>query len=229
MRSEPRTASASAGPTSVDNGPGSRHAAATAVAYWRSARCARTGAPSPRGRPALRPEADPTPGDSPLVLRSVGGGLFIAPLLKTVLSRVSAETVGMASAVLSVPHQVGGAPGVAVIGAVFFSSFDPADDGKADAAGNAFAMSSLTTFGMAVLASALVFLLPEQARTGKRRRAGVGNDGAGCRGRSRTAFAWRWCQRGVARSSSMMRRALPTASASPDCRAVLAAQSRASI
>lgn len=102
-----------------------------------------------------------------LMLQSVGGGLLITPLLNTVLSRVTAETVGMASGALSTAQQVGGALGVAVIGAVFFNSFDPADGGKVDAAGHAFAMSSLTTFGIAVLASALVFLLPKQARTGK--------------------------------------------------------------
>ncbi|MEU9206322.1 MFS transporter [Streptomyces sp. NPDC048332] len=101
-----------------------------------------------------------------LMLQSVGGGLLITPLLNTVLSRVSAETVGMASGALSTAQQVGGALGVAVIGAVFFNSFDPADGGRVHAAGHAFAMSSLTTFGIAVLASALVFLLPKHTRAG---------------------------------------------------------------
>ncbi|MGW1493548.1 MFS transporter [Streptomyces sp. NPDC002402] len=102
-----------------------------------------------------------------LMVQSVGGGLLITPLLNTVLSRVAPETVGMASGALSTAQQVGGALGVAVIGAVFFNSFDPAADGRVEAAGHAFAMSSLTTFLIAVLAAVLVFLLPKQARASR--------------------------------------------------------------
>ncbi|WP_434599876.1 MFS transporter [Streptomyces sp. A5-4] len=97
-----------------------------------------------------------------LMLQSVGGGLLITPLLNTVLSRIAPETVGMASGVLSTAQQIGGALGVAVIGAVFFNSYHPDTDGRIDAAGHAFAMSSLTTFAIAVLAAVLVFLLPNK-------------------------------------------------------------------
>ncbi|MFF2576583.1 MFS transporter [Streptomyces goshikiensis] len=95
-----------------------------------------------------------------LMFQSVGGGLLITPLLNTVLSRIAPETVGMASGVLSTAQQIGGALGVAVIGAVFFGSFHPEADGRVEAAGHAFAMSSLTTCSIAVLAAVLVFLLP---------------------------------------------------------------------
>ncbi|MFD4925897.1 MFS transporter [Streptomyces goshikiensis] len=95
-----------------------------------------------------------------LMFQSVGGGLLITPLLNTVLSRIAPETVGMAAGVLSTAQQIGGALGVAVIGAVFFDSFHPEADGRAEAAGHAFAMSSLTTCSIAVLAAVLVFLLP---------------------------------------------------------------------
>lgn len=99
-----------------------------------------------------------------LILQSAGGGLLITPLLNTVLSRIVPETVGMASGVLSTAQQVGGALGVAVFGAVFFNSFRPDTDGRAEAAGHAFAMSSLTTFAIAVLAAVLVFLLPNRKK-----------------------------------------------------------------
>jgi EmrB/QacA subfamily drug resistance transporter len=102
-----------------------------------------------------------------LMLQSVGGGLLITPLLNTVLSRIAPQTAGMASGVLSTAQQVGGALGVAVIGVVFFNAFDPVADGRVEAAGYAFAMSSLATFVIAVLAAVVVFLLPKQARTGK--------------------------------------------------------------
>ncbi|MFI6644535.1 MFS transporter [Streptomyces sp. NPDC050504] len=97
-----------------------------------------------------------------LMLQSVGGGLLITPLLNTVLSRLAPETVGMASGALSTAQQVGGALGVAVIGAVFFNTFHPEEDGRVEAAGHAFAMSSLTTFVIAVLAAVLVFMLPKR-------------------------------------------------------------------
>ncbi|MCE0447313.1 hypothetical protein LT493_32545 [Streptomyces tricolor] len=53
------------------------------------------------------------------------------------LSRVKPESAGVASGVLSTAQQCGGAFGVAVIGAIFFSSFHPAEDGRVAAAGHA--------------------------------------------------------------------------------------------
>ncbi|WP_211593225.1 MULTISPECIES: MFS transporter [unclassified Microbispora] len=102
-----------------------------------------------------------------LMLQSVGGGLLITPLLNTVLSRIKPESVGMASGSLSTAQQVGGALGVAVIGAVFFNSFHPQADGPVEAAGHAFAMASLGTFVVAAVTAVLIFLLPKQARAGR--------------------------------------------------------------
>ncbi|MFF8725781.1 MFS transporter [Streptomyces sp. NPDC015171] len=98
-----------------------------------------------------------------LMLQSVGGGLLITPLLNTVLARIEPQTAGMASGSLSTAQQVGGALGVAVVGAVFFHSFQngAASGDKVHAAGHAFALTSLTTFAIAALAALMVFLLPK--------------------------------------------------------------------
>jgi EmrB/QacA subfamily drug resistance transporter len=99
-----------------------------------------------------------------LMVQSVGGGLLITPLLNTVLSRVAPDTVGMASGALSTAQQVGGALGVAVIGAVFFNAFRPDVDGPVEAAGHAFAVASIGTFVIAAVAAGLLFLLPDPAK-----------------------------------------------------------------
>ena len=103
-----------------------------------------------------------------LMLQSVGGGLLITPLLNTVLARIRPETVGMASGALSAAQQIGGALGVAVIGAVFFNSFHPADGGPVKAAGHAFAIASIGTFLIASVSALLVFLLPSTAKAASR-------------------------------------------------------------
>ncbi|MFJ3904671.1 MFS transporter [Streptomyces sp. NPDC090025] len=96
-----------------------------------------------------------------LMLQSVGGGLLITQLLNSVLARVDPQTAGMASGSLSTAQQVGGALGVAVVGAVFFHAFDNGGADRVEAAGHAFALTSLTTFGIAAVAAVLVFLLPK--------------------------------------------------------------------
>ncbi|MGW3171829.1 MFS transporter [Streptomyces sp. NPDC001153] len=98
-----------------------------------------------------------------LVVQSVGGGLVITPALNTVLSRVTPESAGVASGVLSTAQQCGGALGVAVVGAVFFGSFHPAAVGRVAAAGHAFAVASFGVFVLAVTAGIVVFLLPKRA------------------------------------------------------------------
>ncbi|MET9027785.1 MFS transporter [Nocardia sp. NPDC004168] len=97
-----------------------------------------------------------------LILQSVGGGLVITQALNTVLSRVRPESAGVASGALSTAQQCGGALGVAVIGAVYFSSFHPAEVGRVAAAGHAFAVASFGTFAIAVVAGVVVFLLPKR-------------------------------------------------------------------
>ncbi|POX56344.1 MFS transporter [Streptomyces sp. Ru71] len=102
-----------------------------------------------------------------LMLQSVGGGLLITPLLNTVLARIEPRSAGMASGSLSTAQQVGGALGVAVVGAVFFHAFQSgaASGDRAHAAGHAFALTSLTTSAIAALAALLVFLLPKAPPT----------------------------------------------------------------
>ncbi|WP_218020122.1 MFS transporter [Nocardia anaemiae] len=97
-----------------------------------------------------------------LILQSVGGGLVITPALNTVLSRVRPESAGIASGALSTAQQCGGALGVAIIGAVYFSSFHPEAVGTVAAAGHAFAVASFGTFVIAVIAGIVVFLLPKR-------------------------------------------------------------------
>ncbi|WP_211245774.1 MFS transporter [Actinomadura oligospora] len=102
-----------------------------------------------------------------LVLQSAGGGLVITPSLNTVLSRISPDDAGVASGALSTVQQIGGALGVAVIGAVFFAAFDPATHGRANAAGHALAAASLATCAVGAAATLLVFLLRGSSRTAK--------------------------------------------------------------
>ncbi|MFF3226173.1 MFS transporter [Nocardia suismassiliense] len=95
-----------------------------------------------------------------IVLQCAGGGLLITPLLNTVLSGVGPAAVGTASGALSTAQQIGGALGVAVIGAVFFAAFQPGADTGAAVAGHAFMMSSIANFAVAIVISVLVRQLP---------------------------------------------------------------------
>ncbi|CAM4504037.1 MFS transporter [Nocardia ninae] len=95
-----------------------------------------------------------------IVLQCAGGGLLITPLLNTVLSGVGPAAVGMASGALSTAQQIGGALGVAVIGAVFFAAFQPGADTGAAVSGHAFMMSSIANFAVAIVISVLVRQLP---------------------------------------------------------------------
>jgi MFS family permease len=94
-----------------------------------------------------------------LMLQSVGGGLLITPSLNAVLSRIDPHDAGVASGVLATAQQVGGALGVAVIGVVYFATFDPAAPDGAGAAAHGLAMASFATLAAAVIAVVLVFLL----------------------------------------------------------------------
>lgn len=97
-----------------------------------------------------------------LALQGVGGGLVISQALNTVLSRIRPESAGVASGVLSTAQQCGGALGVAVIGAVFYSTYHPGAIGKIAASGHAFAMASFAVLVFALIAGIIVFLLPKQ-------------------------------------------------------------------
>lgn len=99
-----------------------------------------------------------------LMLQSVGGGLLISPSLGAVLARIDPNDAGIASGVLTTVQQVGSAIGVAVVGVVFFSSFDATSGDRTGAAGHALAMSSVATFVIAIMAAVLVYLLPREPR-----------------------------------------------------------------
>lgn len=92
-----------------------------------------------------------------LILQSAGGGLLVTPSLGAVLSRIDPDDAGVASGVLSTAQQVGAALGVAVIGVVYFTTLD-----QTGTAAHGLTMASLATLIAAVLATALVFLLPRQ-------------------------------------------------------------------
>lgn len=95
-----------------------------------------------------------------LMLQSVGGGLLIAQVLNTVLSRIDPKDAGVASGVLSTAQQAGGALGVAIIGVVFFNTYHPTIHDRVGPAGHAFGMASIFTFATAAIAAVLVYLLP---------------------------------------------------------------------
>ncbi|WP_433516561.1 MFS transporter [Nonomuraea sp. CA-143628] len=99
-----------------------------------------------------------------LMVQSAGGGLVITPSLNAVLTRIDPEDAGIASGVLSTAQQIGAALGVAVIGVVFFRSFDTSVRDSAAAAGHALAMSSIFTFVTATVAAVLVRMLPDGRR-----------------------------------------------------------------
>ncbi|MFI6802712.1 MFS transporter [Streptosporangium canum] len=102
-----------------------------------------------------------------LMLQSAGGGLLITPSLNAALSRVDPEDAGAASGVLSTAQQIGGAVGVAVIGVVFFGVFDATAGDRTASAAHGLAMASLVTLAAAMLATALVFLLPKSRPGGE--------------------------------------------------------------
>ncbi|MEV0084676.1 MFS transporter [Saccharopolyspora sp. NPDC050642] len=93
----------------------------------------------------------------PLILVGAGNGLFVPPLLNAVLSRIPHAEAGMASGVLSTGQQVGGALGVAVLGAVYYGALGA----PAGSYGYAFALAVAVNL---VLAIAISLLLPSLSK-----------------------------------------------------------------
>jgi hypothetical protein len=97
-----------------------------------------------------------------LVLWGVGQGL--TPLLKTILGGVREHNTGSASGMLSTMQQVGGAPGAAMVGILFFSRLDHARLlGRSEPAAYAdgFMAAALYGAGGAAVTCALLLLLPK--------------------------------------------------------------------
>jgi EmrB/QacA subfamily drug resistance transporter len=87
-----------------------------------------------------------------LVVSGVGMGLVIAPMPAIVLARVKPEHAAAASGVLTTTQQAGGAIGVAVIGAVFYSALGHGYP-------HAFGLGLVVMAGFGLVVAALVQLL----------------------------------------------------------------------
>jgi EmrB/QacA subfamily drug resistance transporter len=99
----------------------------------------------------------------PLVVGGVGSGLFIAPNNQFIVATVDPAEAGAASGVIGTMQRIGSAIGIAVIGSVLFGTLEiagPSDVAPAFATSAAHAMLVSAVF--AVVAFALVFVLPKQ-------------------------------------------------------------------
>jgi EmrB/QacA subfamily drug resistance transporter len=88
-----------------------------------------------------------------------GQGLFLTPLFATVLQAVPSASAGAASGALSTMQQVGGAVGVAGLGALFFALLGDAPGGGADYA-SAFATAACVNVAIALGSALLALRLP---------------------------------------------------------------------
>jgi EmrB/QacA subfamily drug resistance transporter len=96
-----------------------------------------------------------------LAVVGFGIGMVLVPLASAVLRDVDPVHAGAASGVLSTAQQVGGAIGVAVVGAVFFASLGGAT------AIHAFTVSLCLLAALTVLTAALVQVMPRAAQDSK--------------------------------------------------------------
>lgn len=100
-----------------------------------------------------------------------GSGLLMTPLLNVVLSTVEARHAGMASGAVSTMQQVGGALGIAVVGAIFFGTLDAAAALGAGPGAGAYAHAYATALGYNLAATALVWALLRRLRAPARTAA----------------------------------------------------------
>ena len=97
-----------------------------------------------------------------LLLAGIGSGLVISPNITLTLSQVPVERAGSAGGVLQTGQRIGAAVGIAVVGAVLFSTL-AGSRGDWDAA-----VRDALWVSVAVVAVALVLALAD-LRTGSRR------------------------------------------------------------
>jgi EmrB/QacA subfamily drug resistance transporter len=122
----------------------------------------------------LVPSPDLTNWDllGPLLVAGVGSGLFIAPNAQFIVATVDRAEAGAASGVIGTMQRIGSAIGIAVIGSVFFGMLVFPTDRKptADDVANAFGTSSAWALAVcaafAIVAFALVFVLPKRVSRG---------------------------------------------------------------
>lgn len=98
-----------------------------------------------------------------LILVGAGNGLLVTPLLNAVLSNVGPQHVGMASGVLSTGQQIGGAVGVAVVGALYYNALGGAAHNDTSAYGHALTTAVVFNVVLSAAISALLPLLPNTA------------------------------------------------------------------
>ncbi|MDW4905915.1 MFS transporter [Streptomyces sp. ADMS] len=100
-----------------------------------------------------------------LLLFGIGVGLVSTPVLNVTLSGVAHADAGSASGVFSTFRQAGAAVGVAVTGGVYYAVLgDGANAGPADYE-HAVVLTLLLQLAVALVTSALVFLLPKESGT----------------------------------------------------------------
>jgi len=122
----------------------------------------------------LIPASDLTNWDllGPLLVAGVGSGLFIAPNAQFIVATVDRSEAGAASGVIATMQRIGSAIGIAVIGSVFFGTLvlptdrQPTPDDLANAFGTSATWALAVSAAFAVVAFALVFVLPKRIDRG---------------------------------------------------------------
>jgi EmrB/QacA subfamily drug resistance transporter len=94
-----------------------------------------------------------------LFVLGLGMGFVFGPLFNVILAGVAEHEVGSASGTLNAIQQLGNSVGVAVLATIFFSLID-----HGHASTTAMTRTVLISAGLFVVAFALSFLLPKQAR-----------------------------------------------------------------
>jgi MFS family permease len=89
----------------------------------------------------------------------LGMGFVFGPLFNVILAGVDEHEVGSASGTLNAIQQLGNSIGVAVLATIFFSLLD-----HGHASPTAMTRTALLSAGLFVVAFALSYLLPKQAR-----------------------------------------------------------------
>ena len=105
----------------------------------------------------------------PLLVAGIGSGMFIAPNAQFIVATVNRTEAGAASGVVGTAQRLGSAAGIAVIGSVLFGSLTfppgrPTPSVVADVFTHAAASAMAVSAGLAVLAFALVFVLPKRVQ-----------------------------------------------------------------
>ena len=122
----------------------------------------------------LVPSPDLTSWDllGPLLVAGIGSGLFIAPNAQFIVATVDRAEAGAASGVIGTMQRIGSAIGIAVIGSVFFGMLvfptdrQPSADDVANAFGTSATWALAVSAAFAVVAFALVFVLPKRVSRG---------------------------------------------------------------